>query len=202
MNILNKLKKNKEGFTLIELMVATSLFTIVMLMGVGALVTSSNSSKSAQKLRIAVDNVNLAMETMTRELRTGTHFYCGGNMTPYFVGDCPAGTFGDIITFNPQQVGVNPPSRVGYYLKKRVVNGVDQGTFTLQRCEVFATNCSDIVSSNVNVTKLKFYVKGSELPPTDTIQPSVEILMNGVVKIKGKEVPFTLQSMATQRSSE
>jgi prepilin-type N-terminal cleavage/methylation domain-containing protein len=191
------IQKNK-AFTLIELMVATSLFTIIMLMGIGSLIVSSDSAKAAQKLRIAVDNVNFAMESMTRELRTGTYFYCGGVMSPdynNFNGDCPSGVPSDIITFIPQ-VLPGSPSRVGYYREVRS----NSSTHTLRRCENSSSNCSDIVSSNVDVQSLKFFVKGSNI--TDKIQPSVQIQMSGIVKIKNTEIPFTLQSMASQRSSE
>jgi len=198
----NNLQKNR-AFTLIELMIATSLFTIIMLMGVGSLVVSSNSAKSAGKLRVAVDNVNFAMESMTRELRTGSHYYCGGVMNDDFILDCGDGTYSDIITFNPQFVegGV---SRIGYFRDERKVNGesTDPKTYTLKRCESTAdiSSCPDIVSSNVNVETLKFFVKGTAYD--DKIQPSVKILMSGYVKTKDGLIPFTLQSMASQRSAE
>lgn len=188
--------RNQNGFTLVELMIATSLFTIIMLMGIGSLIVSSDSARASQKLRIAVDNVNFAMESMTRELRTGSYFYCGGNMTPNSYLDCTNSTPAEIITFNPQFVP-GAPSRVGYYMEKRE----NSETYTLRRCEeLFPSGCSDIVSPNVDVRSLKFIVKGSD--PADKIQPSVQIFMSGVVKVKNVEVPFSLQSMASQRSAE
>lgn len=202
--IINKIQKNK-AFTLIELMIATSLFTIIMLMGIGSLVASSNSAKAAQKLRTAVDNVNFAMESMTRELRTGSYFYCGGVMSPdydNFNGDCSGGVPSEIITFIPQ-VLPGSPARVGYYREQR--SGLS--TYTLKRCVDNVSNCSDVVSANVDVRTLSFYVVGSKIydmndPSPDKIQPSVQILMTGYVKMKNGTIPFTLQSMASQRSSE
>ncbi len=199
--LLNKIQKNikllalshQKGFTLIELMIATTLFTIVMMMGIGSLVVSSNFAKASQKLRIAVDNVNFAMESMTRELRTGTHYYCNTTYTmnnDNLVGDCTAGT---VIAFNPQTA---PPYRIAYY---RTLRG--DGTYTLERCEFTTANiCSDVVSKEVDVQMLKFYVTGSLL--ADKIQPSVKILIKGVVTVKGVATPFALQSMSSQRSTE
>ncbi len=199
----NKLQKNK-GFTLIELMIATTLFTIIMLMGVGSLVVSSNSAKSSQKLRIAVDNVNFAMESMTRELRMGTIYTCpaidfDGFSTVQLSNllaarDCADG--GNLIAFMPQQVGVNPPIRVAYKL-----NGRTDGTKTLQRCEADVTPCSDIVSKDVDVKTLKFYVVGADSSTTN-VQPSVRILMTGSVNIKGNTTDFSLETIASQRSAE
>jgi type II secretory pathway pseudopilin PulG len=82
------MKKNSlttKGFTLIEIMVATSIFMVVMLMAMGALVTTSHTAKKAQALRTAMDNVNFAMESMTRTLRMGQDYSGGGtyiNFTP------------------------------------------------------------------------------------------------------------------------
>jgi prepilin-type N-terminal cleavage/methylation domain-containing protein len=198
-NLNNSTKIANNGFTLVELMVATSLFTIIMLMGIGSLVVSSNSAKAAQKLRIAVDNVNFAMESMTRELRTGTRFYCDTSSVSVAddaVKDCEGG---NVIAFTPQQVGGSSVSRIAYLLQERVQGS---SNYTLKRCEGVAStaDCPEIVSSEVNVKNLKFYVRGSNV--ADKIQPSVQILMNGVVKVRGVETPFTLQSMASQRSSE
>ena len=199
--IFNKKQRNK-GFTLIELMIATSLFTIVMLMGVGSLVVSSNASKASQKLRITVDNVNFAMESMTRELRMGTSYECKTdfvNLAASNPTDCPLGTTpGNIIAFNPQQTP-GAPLRISYQLRPR---NDGSGTSTLERCEINVTPCSEIVSPDVDIQTLKFFVKGSQF--NDTIQPSVEILIKGVVNIKNKNMfkSFTLQTMTSQRSAE
>lgn len=193
MSLHNKLQKNR-GFTLIELMVATTIFTIVMLMGVGSLVTTSNAAKASQKLRIAVDNVNFAMESMTRELRMGTYYECANSVNlsvkPSDGTDC---SNGGVIAFTPQQTN-GAPIRIAYKLYSR-----GNGTSSLQRCETNVTPCPEVVSSDVDIKKLEFYVKGSKL--SDKIQPSVEILVQGVVNV-GIGTPFVLQSMASQRSAE
>ena len=202
--MIYKIQKNK-AFTLVELMVATTLFTVIMLMGVGSLVVSSNSAKASQKLRIAVDNVNFAMESMTRELRMGTYYQCEtisvnlSDTSAY--KDCPLGvSYGYIIAFNPQQIiGIPTPTRVSYQLVDRTDGS---NTKSLQRCEKGVTPCPEIVSGDVNITELKFYVKGSD--PADKIQPRVEILIKGEVNIKNKNMTksFTLQTMTSQRSAE
>jgi len=192
----NTASNSVSGFTLVELMVATTIFTIIMLMGIGSLLVSSNSAKAAQKLRIAVDNVNFAMESMTRDLRTGTYYYCGTGVVSMTqdVHDCTAGT---VIVFTPQDIAGVPQDRVAYIREIRANN-----TYSLKRCVKTNLNCSEVVSPSVNVEKLEFYVKGSYASPIDKIQPSVQIIMEGVVKAKDIYVPFTLQSMASQRSAE
>ncbi len=195
-----KLQQNK-AFTLIELMVATTIFSIIMLMGVGSLVVSSNSAKYARRLRIAVDNVNFAMESMTREIRMGTNYYCGDTVVLSInlgTSDCK---IKHIIAFKPQDV-LGAPDRVSYQATSK--NGDGKYPYTLERCEFKSstTTCVSITSSDVDLDILNFFVDGSALPPFNTVQPSVKILLKGVVNIGGTGTPFALQSIASQRSTE
>lgn len=186
---IENLKLNK-GFTLVELMVATTLFTIIMLIGIGSLVTASNSSRQAQKLRTAVDNVNFAMESMSRELRTGTYYNCGDNSVDYISiisNDCPNG--GNAIAFTPQQTN-GAPSRVAYVLQSNKI----------QRCTSSNHTCTPIVSDDVSINKINFVVNGSNI--NDNIQPSVKIFISGTVNVKDSPSYFILQTIASQRSSE
>ena len=202
---INKKQKNNalvSGFTLVELMVATTLFTIIMVMGVGSLVISSNSAKSAQKLRISVDNVNFAMESIARDLRMGTNYYCNTDDYYSLTSDTPREAdckdSGNVVEFNsPVVQSTGETHRIAYFKSKRP----DGVSYTLKRCEL-ATGCADIVSSDVDVKELKFYVNGSS--PLDKIQPMAQILIKGTVTIKNKNLTksFSLQTMASQRSAE
>ena len=187
--LLNLNKNN--GFTLVELMVATSIFIVILIVIIGSLITSSDSSKKAQALRFAMDNVNFAMESMSRSIRTGTNYYCA-NEIPFSVtgtSDCPSGDI--FIAFNPQ----NSTSYVAY---AKVPRGND--TFTLKRCDIDNDICTEMVSSEVDIEALKFFVKGSD--KTDDIQPSVYILMKGTINIKGVPTSFAIQTMASSRTLE
>lgn len=193
----NKLLKIK-GFTLVEIMVATSIFMIIMLVAMGALISSSDTAKKAQALRSAMDNVNFAMESMTRSLRMGTDYTCvtfgsSVSLPASANADCPLSTSGGgAIVFTPPNA---TPARNAAF---RVVARSDgSGTFVLQRC---VPGCVDLVSSDVDIQKLVFYVDGSSI--SDKIQPSVYIVMKGVVNIKGVPNVFALQTMTSQRSAE
>jgi prepilin-type N-terminal cleavage/methylation domain-containing protein len=63
--------KNKKGFTLIELMVALSIFTMVMVAAVGATVSALSANKRARAAQAIIFNLNYAIETMTRNIRYG-----------------------------------------------------------------------------------------------------------------------------------
>jgi type II secretory pathway pseudopilin PulG len=172
------MKKNSlttKGFTLIEIMVATSIFMVVMLMAMGALVTTSHTAKKAQALRTAMDNVNFAMESMTRTLRMGQD-YSGG---------------GTYINFTPPVPSTAPPPAPGssaFALSGGVLNRCDGGT------------CIPMTSESVSIDYLQFYITGAD--PADYIQPSVYIALKGVVTVKGETSQFALQTIVSQRSVE
>ncbi len=64
------------GFTLVEIMVAVSLFAIVAVITTGALVTASNVNRKAQAIKVAIDNLNFAIDSMVLNLQQGRKFHC------------------------------------------------------------------------------------------------------------------------------
>lgn len=182
-------------------MVATSIFMIIMLIAMGSLITTSDTSKKAQALRTAMDNVNFAMESMTRSLRMGTDYYCvaPGVSVPLplaagFYSDCPLGTRGGgAVVFT--QATSSIPRNMAYTLMPR--NDAN-GTSVLQSCD--PNECLDLIASNIDVQKLTFFVNGSDV--SDKIQPSVYIIMRGTITIKGEVTTFALQTMTSQRNAE
>jgi prepilin-type N-terminal cleavage/methylation domain-containing protein len=192
---INNLQKNK-GFTLVELLVATLIFTMVAVVSMGALLTTFDSAKNARALRFAMDNVNFAVESMTRSIRMGTNYVCvrgeeGIRMVenPDETADCENG--GTFIAFIPQKTE-EKGLRVGYKQTTR-----EDGTLTLQRCSG-GDECVDIVAPDVNIEELNFVVKGSS--PTDQRQASVYITIKGNVMVKGEPTSFSIQTMASQRN--
>ncbi|MDI6717807.1 MAG: type II secretion system protein [Patescibacteria group bacterium] len=65
--------KNK-GFTLIELLVAMSLFVVLIAVAVTGFIQLMRGQRVIVSLMAANDNMSLALEQMTREIRTGYNF--------------------------------------------------------------------------------------------------------------------------------
>jgi prepilin-type N-terminal cleavage/methylation domain-containing protein len=189
-NKMSNLKKNHNGFTLIELMVATSIFVVVMLLSMSSLLVLINESKNSRTLRSAIDNVNFSMESITRSIRMGKNYYCGGTMSVGVneTNDLPPSGCTS-ISFIPQ----GGTSRVGYRSNIITVNGVSVNT--IEKCDT--SSCVPIVSPDVNIERLKFFVKGSAF---DNTQASVYIIIKGTVLIKNLPTSFSLQTMASQRN--
>lgn len=71
--------KNKEsGFTIIELLVAMSIFMILITIATGAFIQALRSERRLVALMSVNNNVGLTLEQMTREIRTGYNFIPGG----------------------------------------------------------------------------------------------------------------------------
>ncbi len=65
----------KSGFTLVELLVAVALFSILMSIAAGGFVRALRSEREVSAMMAAESNVNLALEQMAREMRTG-YLFC------------------------------------------------------------------------------------------------------------------------------
>jgi type II secretory pathway pseudopilin PulG len=192
-------RKNEDGFTLVELMVSTSIFIVIMLMALGSLIVSSDSARKSQSLRSAMDNVSFAMEEMSRSLRVGTDYSCvsSGSVTlpASSNNDCPlSGLGGGAIVFTPADHEATP--RDSAFRRNQSSPG---GYYSLQYCDM-ASGCIDITSPDVNIEVLKFFVQGSSL--SDNEHPVVYIIMKGTVKVKNDFTSFAIQTVAAQRSTE
>lgn len=64
----------ERGFTLIEIMVSVSIFVVVMTVAMGAVLGSVNANRKAQSLGTITNNLNIAFESMIRDLRTGQDY--------------------------------------------------------------------------------------------------------------------------------
>lgn len=190
--------KDENGFTLVELMVATTVFVVIVISSMGSLLALMGASRESRGLRFSMDNINFAMESMTRSIRMGVNYYCNG--VPDIESDtrdCNIQDEATMFSFIPQLDGKLADERVSYRLAQRELA---PGEYTIQRCiGATANNCVEIISSDINIEKFNFSVKGSH--PTDPIQASVYILLKGTIKdSKGKPASFMIQTMASQRN--
>ncbi len=170
-------KDNKKGFTLIEVIVAVGIFSLVMMVALGAIISIVGANKKAQALHNVINNLNLAVESMVREMRTGYDYECG-------TGDeCTS------FAFKSKQINQDisgAPVAVVYELKNNSIQkSVDGGSSFLQ-----------ITSDDVNIEILKFYAVGIN---DDTKQPLVLMVLKGTAMVGGKESQFNIQTLISQR---
>lgn len=191
MNKTDNIISKNSGFTLVELMVSTTIFIIITISSIGALLVLMGATKDSRGLRFAMDNVNFAMESMTRSIRMGIDYNCSADYNALYE-NCASGN--NIITFTPQAGTVSGSDKITYKLSER-----NDYTHTIKRCVgSLEKSCIDIVSSDVNIEVLRFFVEGSD--PADAIQAKVYILLKGSVVVKGKKTSFMIQTLASQRN--
>lgn len=65
---------NNGGFTVLELIVSMSLFVIISVVVVGSFISALRVQQTIVSLIEARDNMGIAMEQMSREIRLGTNF--------------------------------------------------------------------------------------------------------------------------------
>ncbi len=93
----------KSGFTLVEIMVAVSIFAVVAVIATGALITASDINKKAQAIKLAVDNVNFALNKMAFEVRNGNTYGCANSVSSFYF---PYGTAVNLRGCPPHASGV------------------------------------------------------------------------------------------------
>ncbi len=190
--MLKNIPKNR-GFTLIEIMVATVIFMLIMVSAIGALVSTSNSAKKAKALRTSMDNVNYAMDNISRSLRLGSNYYCSGGSSISLP-----------VPLNPTQDCIGGAGSVAFIPSG--ATAVDQSfqlssSGEIQKCLASRTpSCIALTAPEVEITDLFFEVKGSGL--SDGAQPSVFVRVKGNVTIGADVTQFSLQNYISQRNAE
>ncbi|MGD1003683.1 MAG: type II secretion system protein [Minisyncoccia bacterium] len=88
----------KKGFTLIEMLVTVSLFAIIITIAVGGFTNAERTQRQVSSLISAQSNVSLALEQMSRDIRTG-YLFCHDPGVSQYSSRCddidtsdPAGT--------------------------------------------------------------------------------------------------------------
>lgn len=204
MFFLQNKKNNTGGFTLIELLVSVGLFATVMTMSAGIILSVINGNKKAQQINSVANNLNFAVESMTRDLKTGYDYYCDENAPtvkdPIASRGCGSGA-SDVIRFISTITG---EERVVFY--KFFPDGTDGGYLSKRICEVGAdnasmTNCnqySRVTSPDIDLKEVSFYVKAPIEGDDD--QPGALIVIRGTSKIeRNAATDFNIQTYVSQR---
>ncbi len=206
-------KNNRKGFTIIETMISISLFLVVVMAGLGALLNANLLHQKSQNTRSIMDNMSFIMEEMSRNIRnikTGTSYYCitGGDSLGNVATrksslpgqNCWGIAFeipdGDTTYPNDQWVYLiapdttTPNNPIGIWKST-------QGPYTS------LTNFIKLTPDEVLIDPVSgFYILGAESPtaiPADTQQPFVIIRLVGSIKsTTGAPTPFHLETSVSQ----
>lgn len=165
-----------RGFTLVEMTLSLGIFTIVLFIATSAFFTIVNADRKARAVRIAADNLNLTLEDMSRRIKTGNTYNCGGGATG--TNDCSGGS--SSFAFN-EKVGTRT-------------------TYKLESGSIFR-NGTQVTSPEITITGLNFIVSGSAPLSSggNTMQPMVVVAIDGSLGAGIKGSAFKIQTTVTQR---
>lgn len=172
--------KASAGFTLVELLVAVGVFSVAMLVGVGALLTMVGANHRAQAIQSVMNNLNYAVESAARTIPVGTNYHCGSSGIIATPRDC---TTGDIYLALRSYDG----KQIEYEFREgRLLRSIDGGSLIA------------ITAPEVVIEDGKFYVRGTTV--ADGEQPQVLITIRGYAQVTTRSrADFDLQTTVTQR---
>lgn len=81
-----KIFYTKKGFTLVEIMVSLAIFSLVMVVALGAFLKIVDVNKRAQSIESAVNSLTFVIEAMSREIRTGKEYRFDPSGAFVFIG--------------------------------------------------------------------------------------------------------------------
>jgi prepilin-type N-terminal cleavage/methylation domain-containing protein len=205
----------KNGFTLVEMIVALGIFSIVAVVALGALVKIISANHKAQTLQASITNLNFALDAMSREMRVGNVYHCDDgssalNKSNYGVAGCTgASTRGgpQVITriaFRSSEVGgINECNLIYAYLFDY---NLSKNIIELKKAR--QSNCNDPITSasggdfkddsiilDPNVTIDNYYVD-----VTSATYPMATIRISGHAGTNEKEKTyFNVQTTVSAR---
>lgn len=208
---LKYISKN-SGFTLIEMIVSLGVFSIVVTTAVGALLMLISTNQQLQAEQSVMTNLSFALDTMTREIRTGLNYYCadssGGDNLVFTnnnshealassTKDCANGRNGATkqgISFFEGGSSLSQGS------DRRILYYYDADLRTVLR-KLGDGNPESIVSSGLIIEDVQFYVTGSSKLKDggDTDQPTVTVYIVATEKEDADSKRYYLQTTITQR---
>lgn len=169
--------KNK-GFTLIELLTAVTIFTVVMTISMGAIIGIFDANRKSRSLKTMMSNLNLAVESMAKEMRFGQNYHCGsGNVT--IPQNCATG--GTLMSFLSSENVQITYQLNGAAIEKQIAGG----TF------------SAVTAPDTIIDSMTFYTLGSGT--ADTLQPKVIIIIKSHSGTGKSRTDFTLETLVSQR---
>ncbi len=211
----------KAGFTLIEMIVSLGVFAVVVTTAVGAVLMLIATNQQLQGEQSVMTNLSFALDTMTREIRTGTNIYCVtranyselGSDNEFDDSNNPESTIDDDVAdcstgrypSNHQLQGVSfyegGNSITGSFGARRIMYYYDADAKTLMR-RVGNQEAQSIVSSGLVIQNAEFFVTGTSRQETtnDAEQPTVTLYIEAQEKDDTAAKTYYLSTTVTQRT--
>jgi len=186
---------SQRGFTLIEMIISLGIFTVVAIISIGALLKISDANRKSLTLKTSINNLNFALESMSREMRFGSEFECKSK--PGNEGTCENKEW--LLEFNSTD-GTDCLLRYAYWY-----DGKNNGTQSIKKAQQTICGSNElgdeknyfsIISPDTKITDSKIIL-------TTAPWPKVFFWLKGEVGINNLEkTEFSLQTTVSQRQAQ
>lgn len=150
----------------------------------GSILEVFEANRKSESLKTVLDNLNFAIESMSREIRFGQNYHCSSASPLTSPLNCSNPGGNNVLSF------LSSDGRQITYL----LNG------TRIQKSTDSINYIDVTAPEVTITGLSFYVLGAG---TDTRQPKVILQVRGFAGTKtSTRTDFILETMVSQRLTD
>ncbi|NQV88623.1 MAG: prepilin-type N-terminal cleavage/methylation domain-containing protein [Parcubacteria group bacterium] len=178
-----------DGFTLIELLVSLTLFTVVFTISAGSVVSILDANRSSRSMESVMNNLNLALEGMTIDLRFGNEYHCSNN---------GSGVSGESRT--PEDCVVNPGDAISFLDRDGLYRAYYLSNNQLYRYLDGQGQSVPVTAKEVKINQLSFYVTGTiSATNNDFSQPKIMVVVRGEAGGERSPSKFDLQTTISQR---
>ena len=160
-------------------MTAVSIFVVVMTISMSSIVGVFDANRKSRSLKTVLNNLNLAVESMSREMRFGKNYHCGSSGAITTPQNCAAGdTFMSFLSSEGNQIT--------YRL-----------TGTTIEKEVNSDGYLAVTAPEIVIDDLTFFTLGAGTG--NTLQPKVIIRIRSHAGTGKGRSDFTLETLVSQR---
>ena len=199
-------KKRIHGLSLVEILVVLGLFSGIATLSLATLFNTQAINVKLLQSQSILDNVNLSLQTISREIRYGTDFYCSSTIeavAPTLRKSCPMESGGGAsLSFQPPE-SVDDRDRVTYF----IANGV---LYKKDIPFIGSSTVYQMTSLDIYITQFKVFVSGANTSVgsqdvgnvTDFTQPLVSLFVSGRTRSSSANqtpTPFYIQTHISTR---
>lgn len=208
----------QRGFTLIEMIVSLAIFSLVATVSVGALLVLVAGNQQLQQEQSVMTNLSFALDSMSREIRTGTNYFCVSESSASSLSSVfnNSSNLDQVLANRVQDCSNGNPSNLRYHglaikeggdsvtvLSDRILYFYDSTEKKIYR-RIGAQRAESIVSSGVVIEDLEFFVSGAKPQSAGgggiTDQPAVTLFIKATEQGDAARKPYYLQTTVTQRT--
>ena len=169
------------GFTLLEMVIALGLFSLVIVAFVGITLSLLNAQRKAANVQVVQENARFIMELLTKEMRPGRNFTASTTCAP-------AGKEIRFTTTDPLA-----PNRTYFFSSNRLMR-LNAFAFAFSQC----ANAVELSGEDLFVENIDFFLRGEKAESSHPFlrfsndgQPTITINM----RVSGRKPPHGSQTI-------